>query len=484
MNDRARLWQRVSSGGQDEASQLPDLIKWCDSHSYEYDLSERYVLHGKSASKGKHQAELDRALDDMAAGKYTVLVVWQSSRIERRGAFSAFDLARRVREAGGRIEYVKDAYLNETNEMSDVMLALAATKDRQKSLDISKQVKAKHDALRAAGSIVGCAPWGYEIVREDGRKVLVPTADGKKYIPLIFDRVIRGESLRTIARWLDSEGVAPMNGGRWHEGFIGNRLIKNRTYMGQRPNAGSLETPALVSATTWQAANAALTARVRPGRSTTIHPKTLLAPVCGNCYGKEREGCPSGISPMYRVMPRAAEGPLPYYRCTGHGPQRKGCGSMVRAAELDARVRDIIGTMDKPHIDRVFVPGDDNSDRIAKAQERGAAAMRAGNYQAAMEAMREAEQIEAEPRTAARWDMRETGQTEAEFFAGLDLDGQREYLARWDVLPVTAKGKFAVLLGAPWQTETGEVSATMPTVRKAAVSASLVAKLEALRSEA
>src|ERR1700730_4008375 len=122
MRDKAGLWQRVSTGGQDEASQLPDLTRWCESH--DYDIAKSYVLHGKSASKGQQDKHIDEAIRDMQDGTITVLVVWQSSRIERRGAYSVFDLSRRVREAGGRIEYVKDAYLNDVNDMSDVMLAL------------------------------------------------------------------------------------------------------------------------------------------------------------------------------------------------------------------------------------------------------------------------------------------------------------------------------------------------------------------------
>src|ERR1039458_5993080 len=113
MTEQAGIWLRVSTGGQDEANQLPDLLAWCAGHDYA--VAATYEVHGKSAYKGKQDADLDRALADMAARKITVLVVWASDRIERRGAYNAFDLARRVREAGGRIEYVKDTYLNEAN---------------------------------------------------------------------------------------------------------------------------------------------------------------------------------------------------------------------------------------------------------------------------------------------------------------------------------------------------------------------------------
>jgi hypothetical protein len=32
MGGKAGVWQRVSTGDQSEEYQLPDLIRWCDSH--------------------------------------------------------------------------------------------------------------------------------------------------------------------------------------------------------------------------------------------------------------------------------------------------------------------------------------------------------------------------------------------------------------------------------------------------------------------
>ena len=421
MRAKAGIWQRVSTGGQDEASQLPDLQRWCDSHDYE--VSARYVLHGKSASKGKQDSYLDRAITDMQDGKISVLVVWQSSRIERRGAYSVFDLARRVREAGGRIEYVKDAYLNDTNDMSDVMLALAATKDRDKSRDISLQVTAKQAALRAAGSVVGRAPWGYEITTRDGLKILTPTADGRAYVPVIFQMIIDGKSLRDLAAWLTAQGV---DGKVWHEGDLGNRMIKNPVYYGQRRNAGQLETEALVSYSTWQQANAALTSRVRPGRSTAKHEKALLSPVCGNPKCNATGEQPS---PMYRVN---ARGKL-YYRCTGSGPQRKGCGNMVPLAELDAIVIESM-TSDhmNMHVERVFIAGDDRSD-VARLRKAAMEAYERGDKARFMELDAQADALDT-PAIPPHWETRETEQTAGEHFAALDNDARRSELAqRWEV---------------------------------------------------
>lgn len=427
MADKAGTWQRVSTGGQEEASQLPDLIRWCDSH--QYDVIENYVVHGKSAYTGKHAAALDRVFTDMMDGKITVLVVWAADRIERRGALAALTLVQRAKEAGGRIEYVKDAHLNQASELDGFMLALAGDMARMESKRKSERINAKLSTLRAAGSITGRPPWGYEIKQRDGIKVFVPTDEARTYIPAVYEMMIEGKSLRDIATWLTSEGVATHSGKPWHESMLGTHLIKNPVYYGRGRNAG--ETEPLVSYSIWQAANAALSSRVLPGRGTVNHPKALLSPVCGN---RDCDATGEHPSPMFRVLTGRKNQKRPYYRCTGKGPQRHGCGNMVHMPDLDTRVIEAMMAdhMNK-HVERVFIAGDDVSDQIGKLRESGAEAMRKGDYATAMRDMHKATELEAQPRIQPRWETRETDQTQGDYFGSLDVDGQREELTRWIV---------------------------------------------------
>jgi DNA invertase Pin-like site-specific DNA recombinase len=433
MSERARLWQRVSTGGQDEASQLPDLIRWCDTHSYEYNLDERYVIHGKSAYHKKQAAALERAISDMANGQYKLLVVWAFDRIQRGSTLEAFMLAEQARAAGGRIEYVLDTYLNEANEMSDVMLALAATAAQQESKRKSERIRIKQDALRAAGSVTGRPPWGYEIIcticnsppQRPGckahKKIFRPTAEGRKCVPAIFQMAIDGVPLRDIAEWLTGEGA----GGKvWNERWMSKAIISNSVYYGQRRNGGQLETEALVSFSVWQQANAALASRHRPGRNTSKNDKALLSPVCSNPHCDATGAHPS---PMYRINARG----FWYYRCHGRGPQRHGCGNMIPLAELDARVTEAMESDQmNMHVERLFIPGDQRSDEIGKLREKGAEAMKCGDYGGATECMQEAARLEALPRIPPHWEEIKTDQTEGEHFAALDTADRRRELAR------------------------------------------------------
>jgi DNA invertase Pin-like site-specific DNA recombinase len=446
MGDKAGIWLRVSTGGQDEANQLPDNMRWCETHGY--DVKKTYTLHGKSASKGKQDKHLDEVIRDMQDGTITVLIVWQSSRIERRGAYSVFDLARRVREAGGRIEYVEDTYLNDTNEMSDVMLALAATKDRQKSRDISKQVKAAQAKLRAVGSAVGRAPWGYEIATVDGKKIFAPTDHGRRWIPEIFRMTIDGMTLREIAEHLDARGVCTQEGNRWNETVIGSRIIKNPVYYGARRNSGSLETESLVSFSVWSSANAVLASRARGGRSAVINIKAMLAPVCGNpaCDATGRD---KGASPMYRVYCGQGDKREPYYRCAGRGPQRKGCGNMVQCADLDERVMAaMLADQINQRLERVFVPGDTRADEIGKLREAAMTAYRAGDKARFLELDAEADSLAELPAVRPHWTTRETGQSEGDYFAALDDDARRSELAEnWIITADNEGSEVTVTIG-------------------------------------
>src|SRR5215831_13261189 len=102
MSELAASWYRVSGDAQDEANQ----IKRVSGHiagQYE-DSGISYRVHADSAYKGEHVAELERAINEMAAGKYTVLVARHSDRVDREDRLNEWLML--AAAAGGRIEFV------------------------------------------------------------------------------------------------------------------------------------------------------------------------------------------------------------------------------------------------------------------------------------------------------------------------------------------------------------------------------------------
>src|SRR5712692_8878714 len=135
----AGIWLRVSSGGQDEANQEPDVLKHCTARGYR--VAARYQLNDLSASKGEQQAKLDEMLADMRDGVIKVLVCWHSDRLERRGVEALFKTLRLSREAGGRIESTKEPLLGSGDVSGEMLTAMGASAARQYSVHLAEQVK-------------------------------------------------------------------------------------------------------------------------------------------------------------------------------------------------------------------------------------------------------------------------------------------------------------------------------------------------------
>jgi len=195
-------------------------------------------------------------------------------------------------------------------------------------LKTSERYRRMQAHLREQNKLTGRPCWGYEVAdAEGGHKTLVPSPEGRKWVPEVFARVIKGQSLATIARWLES-----VTGRPWWPRTVGH-MVRTTTYAGYRQDAEGrtiLRVEPLVDMATWKRANAALDNR--PKKGPALEHRAMLTSVifCPRCQD----------SPMYRIH----AGSSFYYRCTGRGPNRKGCGNMVPLEQADAMVCDIAAT--------------------------------------------------------------------------------------------------------------------------------------------
>jgi hypothetical protein len=155
--------------------------------------------------------------------------------------------------------------------------------------------------------------------------------------------VIRGDSLNTIARRLNALGVRPTSGQQWWARSLGV-MIRNPTYMGWRADGDGRyvhKCEALVDAATFRLAGEALDSRPKRGPQVTGNRAMLASALyCPDCENS---------SPMYRIRVGAQSNRASYYRCSGRGAQRKGCGNMIRMDVADAAVNQITAdTLDQP----------------------------------------------------------------------------------------------------------------------------------------
>jgi site-specific DNA recombinase len=303
--------------------------------------------------------------DPVKLVQYDGIVAFDVGRLSREYV----DLAwlRKWAEQNRKKLYVIKERLRWPDNRDGMLWGAAAERAHEERQEIIERVTRELEALQEAGKLVGRPSFGYTSAGDKYNRFLVPTDEGRIYIPLIYQHCIEGWSLEKITMWLNAEGVRPVSGVWWPRSIAG--LIKNPVYKGHRCKKEVIppddveerdgkviryrygdawvETPRwqygktvhrcepLVDAPTWKRANEALATRpnrghVDPGR------RAMLAEAlyCPNCED----------SPMYRHRALSRGRPYFYYRCFGRGSERRSCGNMVRVELVNAAVNEIMAT--------------------------------------------------------------------------------------------------------------------------------------------
>lgn len=487
MGERAARWFRVSTNGQTEDNQVPEVDGHIGQRGYE--VARTFRLHDVSASNGKQEPALAEVVADMAAGRYTVLVVAHSSRIDRREDLDLqVSFLTAVRAAGGRVESVREPQFGQTDLAGRIVTLVSQHANAEYSRTLKEHIGAAMRARAAEASFIGSEPWGAVSVGPKGSKYLVPTNSAHAYGPEILERIAAGASLGDVARWLTAEGVAAGRGygtcsecprvwkvnektGRGHWSYAGQcpngdhtgelapwwaksvaAVVRSKTLLGESPCAWKDQNwihrfDAVVSHDVWLAANKSLDERgakwhdgaARTGRK-SAEPLSGVSR-CEHCSSR-------GIdSPMYRLT----SGNL---RCTGRGADRKGCGVMLPMATArdlaDLAFGEMTGLL-YAMFERKRVPGNAAELEIRRDEleqrerEIANSAMTRAERRAAMAALdAEYEALEATEIIPDTEETLPTGEDYAAYWARLDADGRRGFLR---------SGEFSVRFGRADGTE-------------------------------
>lgn len=417
MSEIAARWLRVSSDQQDEDNQVMRLNAHI-AERYE-DSGLTYRAHDRSAYKGEHAAKLEAALEDMASGKFTVLVARHSDRIDRQDKLNEWMM--QAAAAGGRIEFVDEPGLRVSDDLGDKVNRLVASHNNNAySRKLSANVKDSHARILVNGALNGRPPFGFASEGDKYNRRLVPNDTGREYVPKIYARCIAGESVAAIAAWLTAEGVPTQRGGAIWSPKTVHQILRNTVYAGRRRNTEGVtvhKCEAVVDAATFQRAQEALDNRPKRG-PLTGHAALLTGfVVCSKCGG-----------PMYKASGWTNHY---YYRCMADprfgSARRSKCANMVPLALADRAAVLILSASTLPVTERVFIPGDnhdaDLEDIGMQLRELPARGLDEDAEDAERARLRaERRRLAALPATPDRWEERETGETYGQLFARLAGD--------------------------------------------------------------
>ncbi len=302
-----------------------------------------YVDDGRSAKSGKLEAReaYQRLVEDARAGQFDVVVVVDLDRLTRsedlteRGAIlGAFQRAG-VRIAVASTGQVLDLSSSLGDLYGSLQAVFAAEENRKRR---ERTVQGKLTAIARGHKPSGPTPYGLRYSRVT-RSWSIDDETGS-VVRDIYQRVVAGENCRAIADDLARCGVPTVRGRAWDRARV-YAIARSTTYRGiwvaDKTRKLEVKVPAIVSESTWYAAQDLLMSWNRRGLRRTKHIYLLeglaLCSICGakigvasSCRGGPRSQ-PSAATYVCsaRRRPATPDGA----RC--HLPHRK-------VEEVDARI--------------------------------------------------------------------------------------------------------------------------------------------------
>lgn len=242
-----------------------------------------YSDNDVSAYSGKPRPGYDAMVEAMTAGMVGSLWAWHTDRLHRSNSeLETFIPA--VNEAAVEIQTVKSGVLDLSSAHGRMIARIVGAVDVAESEHKGERIVAKHRELANAGKFHGGQRrFGYE------PKMATPRESEAVVVREVANRIIAGESLRSITKDINARGVVTVSGKPWKPEnlramVLGAHHAGLRTYRGTV--VGDAEWAAILPRPTWEAVQAVLTAPERRVGSSP-HRKYALTGVgrCGVCGG-------------------------------------------------------------------------------------------------------------------------------------------------------------------------------------------------------
>ncbi len=237
----AAIYARISSDAEGTGKGVERQIEDCRRLAAElgWPIAEEYVDNDISAYTGKHRPNYQRMLTDITEATIDAVLVYNLDRLTRRPVeFEEFNAilsaagVTDVRFVTGDMDFgTQDGLL-----IGRIQAAVASNASGK----TSERIKRKLDQVAAEGRPHGGAqrPFGFDADKITHRPAEVAI------IRQLADRFVAGESLRSLAVWLNNGNMPPSTGDQWRTNVI-RRLISSPRSVGLREHRGEIVGPAV-----------------------------------------------------------------------------------------------------------------------------------------------------------------------------------------------------------------------------------------------
>lgn len=221
---RAGIYARISSDDTGEGLGVARQIADCEAEAKRrgWSIVQRYTDNDVSATRSKRRPEYLRMLADAEARRISGLIVWDVDRLTRtpRELEDVIDLADKaglaLASVGGDIDL--------STPQGRLTARLKGSVARHETEQMSRRIRRKFDERALAGSRHGFVAYGYR--RSAGRDTLDPAE--ARVIRRTAERLLAGETMRSIVATLNASGTASPRGIAWSSTALRQVMVRER----------------------------------------------------------------------------------------------------------------------------------------------------------------------------------------------------------------------------------------------------------------
>ena len=322
---RVAAYARVSTGKDAMLHSLAAQVSYY-SELIQKHPGWRYVgVYADEAMTGTKDTreEFQRLLADCRAGKIDMVITKSVSRFARN-TITSLETVRELKALGVDV-YFEEQKIHSISGDGELMLTILSGFAQEESRSASDNQKWRVRKAFENGELMNMRTmFGYRITRKNGIEIDPEQAE---VVREMYARLIRGDSVTSIVRWLNRNGHPGAFGGKWtttrvrdilsNEKFMGHSLLQKRfrdnhidkkltRNHGELPQYYATEThPAIIDEATFEAAQQAL-ARISAQNPQAKPPEhhiftgMIVCSTCGRPYRHvKRCGMPRWACPTY-----------------------------------------------------------------------------------------------------------------------------------------------------------------------------------------
>jgi DNA invertase Pin-like site-specific DNA recombinase len=321
----ALIYTRVSSDEQAREglsldAQLSECRRYAAARGWVIGYEFQDVLSGKRDDRRAYQALLRSVRQLRAEGRSVAVVVAALDRFGR-------NLLERVRcREELKSLGVPTHSAREGGEVSDIVANILAAVAEEEVRRLGERIRASNRHIAAGGwHHLGRSPWGYfwraatSAERSAGSPKSVLEVDEvvAPYVSEAFDRLARGDSIRSVANWLARLPERARAGRQMRYSAV-HVILQLRTYIGQFEDGRSGRWPALVDPDIWQRAQDAIAQhKYLPKQASRAYLLTGFLR-CERCASRMSGWHQRGRPLRYRCQGNQQGAASPDFRCYQH----------------------------------------------------------------------------------------------------------------------------------------------------------------------